>query len=234
MASNATRIARHRRAVGLGISVSVAAHVGALAIVTVPGPSGEGSESTAPRVYEDEFEAVEVVRLAEATPPAPVTPTATAPSMAAASTSTPRASAAAAPKSLDDRLAELSMAMPAARTPDAGRPVVTFRDLEPVTTEAAMMAAAAYGAALAEAEDEGGLWSDILGGISIALTGGGGHCPTPGAGPMILRERVTASPGPPASALGPLQLQALDLAVQRPRRDAEELRRTPLMPPGAL
>ncbi len=188
MGTNAKRVAAHRRALWMGLGISAAAHVAALTVIAVPGvgPTEDGGRD-AKTVYEDTFEAVELVELAETTPsiPASIRPSET--DAASGAQPTPSVDAPSRP-SLTDRLADLAPASVSAPVPDTGRPVVTFRDLEPVSQTAAMMAAYAYGGGLQDAEeDEGGGWSAFLGGISAALSGGG-HCPTPGgAGPMILR-----------------------------------------------
>jgi hypothetical protein len=187
MATNATRIAQHRRALWAGIGISVTAHVGALTVFVVPGfgPTEDGGRD-AVTVYEDTFDAVEVIELAENTPavPASIRPSET--DAASGAQPTPSVEATSRP-SLADRLADLAPASVSVVAPDMGRPVVTFRDLEPVAQTEAMMAAFAYGGGLQDGEEEeGGGWSSFLGGISAALSGGG-HCPTPGAGPMILR-----------------------------------------------
>jgi hypothetical protein len=187
MTTKATRIAQHRRALWAGLGISAGVHVAALTVMVVPGfgPTEDGGRD-AKTLFQPEFEAVEVIELAENTPavPASIRPSET--DAASGATPTPSVEAPSRP-SLEERLADLAPASVSASAPDMGRPVVTFRDLEPVAQDAMLMAALAYGGGLQDGEEEeGGGWSAFLGGISAALSGGG-HCPTPGAGPMILR-----------------------------------------------
>lgn len=187
MSAKARRIAQHRRALWTGITVSAAAHVAVLVVVTVPGfgPT-EDDGRDARTVYEDTFDAVEVIELAQPVPAAPSSIRPSESDAASGAQPTPSIEATSRP-SITDRLAELAPASVRVTAPDMGRPLTTFRDLEPVSQNAVMMAALAYGGGLQDGEeDEGGGWSAFLGGISAALSGGG-HCPTPGGGPLILR-----------------------------------------------
>lgn len=187
MATKASRIAQHRRALWTGLGISATAHVAALTVIVVPGfgPTEDGGRD-AKTVYEDTFEAVEVIELAENTPSVPASIRPTEAESASGAQPTPSVEAVSRP-SLEQRLADLAPASVSAVAPDMGRPVRTFRDLEPVAQDAMLMAALAYGGGLQDGEEEeGGGWSAFLGGISAALSGGG-HCPTPGGGPMILR-----------------------------------------------
>jgi hypothetical protein len=185
--TTAMRVARHRRGLWAGLAISASVHVAVLTGVYVPGvgPTEDDGRDAATRV--DDFDALELVTLRE---PAPVDLTSVRPSDAtnsAGSASAPTPEAPGRP-SLSEMLAHLSPASVAATTPETGRPVVTFRDLEPVAQTDAMLAVLALGGGLQNGEeDEGGGWSALLGGIAAALSGGG-QCPTPGGvGPMILR-----------------------------------------------
>lgn len=187
--THATNTVRHRKALSLGLSISVAAHVTALVVVTVPG-AGPG-DTDAPRAERpvESFDAVEVIELAEVTPPmnpadAP-RPTA---STAGASSEQPRAGGDAS--RLDALLAGLEPARVALNTASESRPVVTFADLDLISEDDDLMEAL-YGdllAGVAEAESSGGGLGGLLSSIGSALSGGG-HCPTPvtGSGPLILR-----------------------------------------------
>lgn len=186
MGSNAKRVAQHRRALWAGLGISASAHVAALTVIVVPGfgPTEDGGRD-ARTVYEDTFEAMEVVELAEVTPAIPASIRPSESDAASGAQPNPSVEATSRP-SLSELLADLAPASVSAAAPDMGRPVVTFKNLEPVSQTDAMMAALAYGGGLQDGEEEeGGGWSSFLGGISAALSGGG-HCPTPG-GPMILR-----------------------------------------------
>ncbi len=83
--------------------------------------------------------------------------------------------------------ADIAPARMSADLPETGGPVVTFRGLEPLAQPNARMAALAYGGASGdgEEEEEGG-WKGLLGSIGAAISGGG-HCPSPSSGPLILR-----------------------------------------------
>lgn len=187
MTTKAMRLARQRRALWAGFAISAAVHVAALTVVYVPGVGPTEDDGRDARTWVDEFEAVELVALLEPTPADPTSIRPTETNSASGSAPTPSVRATGRP-SLSDMLAELSPASVAATVPETGRPVVTFRDLEPVAQTDAMLAAFAYGGGLKDGEeDEGGGWSAFLGGIAAALSGGG-QCPTPGGvGPMILR-----------------------------------------------
>ena len=187
--TNATNRAQHRKALSAGLSISVAAHVTALVVVTVPG-AGPG-DSDAPRAERptESYDAVEVVQLAETTPP--MTP-ADAPrptaSTAGARAETPMAGGD--PSSLEALLAGIEPATVALNVPTEGRPVVTFKDLDLISDDEDLMTAL-YGDLLAgaiQAESSGGGLGGLLSSIGSALSGGG-HCPTPvtGSGPLILR-----------------------------------------------
>lgn len=179
----ARRNAVHRRAFWSGIGVSVSAHVLALAILTVPGADPGAGEDEADRIAQDDFEAIELIELADPTPP---TETTSAMSTAVA-TGVVAPADAPSTASLAERLSDLRPATMVASIPQTSRPVVTFSDLRPVSQTAAMMAMFAYGDEFAEEEDGGGI-SGLLSSIGAALSGGG-HCPTSGtaSGPLILR-----------------------------------------------
>lgn len=186
MTTKASRIAQHRRALWVGLSMSAGVHVAALTVIAVPGtgPTEDGGRD-AKTVFEDTFEAVEVIELAENTPAVPASIRPTDADNASGAQPTPSVETTSRP-SLEQRLADLAPASVSAVSQDMGRPLVTFRDLEPVAQDAMLMAAMMYGGGLQDGEEEeGGGWSAFLGGISAALSGGG-HCPTPG-GAMILR-----------------------------------------------
>ena len=186
MSSGATKTMRHRRALTLGLSISFAAHIAALVMVTLPGAGPGDSDAPRAEVTSNEFEAIEVVQLATTTPSARVQASRPTASSQGAVASTPAPSAVTS--SLDALLADLEPAQMSVDLPTQGRPVVTFRDLEPVGQTGALMASLAYGAMLGEGEEEGGGLGGLLSSIGAALSGGG-HCPTPtaGAGPLILR-----------------------------------------------
>ena len=189
MVSNQVRTTRHRRALSVGIGLSVAAHLVAIAVIAVPGSPLPDADDPTPRFVDETFEALEVVQLAEETPALTVS---TATAVTAPASTTSGASGAAAPEasvpSLEQMLADLTPAQPSVPVPDNGQPIVTFRDLQPVSQSAAMMAQFAYGGGFdSEREEGGGGWSDFLGGIGAALSGGG-HCPTPSAGPLIFMK----------------------------------------------
>ena len=187
MVSNEVRTIRHRRALSVGIGLSVAVHAGALAVITVPGASIADVDDPTPQFVDESFEALEVVQLAEETPSLTMAvASATAAPSSTTSGASGTASSEASTPSLEQMLADLTPAQPSVPVPDNGRPIVTFRDLEPVSQTAALMAQFAYGGGFDSEREEGGGWSDFLGGISAALSGGG-HCPTPSAGPLILR-----------------------------------------------
>ncbi len=186
MHSKATKAALHRRALYTGLGLSATAHLAVLTVVTVPGlgPTDDGGRD-ARTVYVDDFEAIEVVAVAEQAPavPASIRPSET--DAASGAQPTPSVEATSRP-SLEERLADLAPASVSVAAPETGRPVVTFRDLEPVSETQVLMALAAFGGGLQDGEEEeGGGWSAFLGGIAAAISGGG-HCPTPG-GPLILR-----------------------------------------------
>lgn len=187
MTDKAIRIARQRRALWTGMAISASVHVAALTVVYVPGVGPTEDDGRDAQTWVNEFEAVELVAIAD---PTPADPTSIRPTDAnSASGSAPRPSVEATSRpSLSEMLTDLSPASVAAMVPETGRPVVTFRDLEPVAQTEAMFAAFAYGGGLQDGEeDEGGGWSAFFGGIAAALSGGG-QCPTPGGvGPMILR-----------------------------------------------
>lgn len=183
----AQRNAVHRRAFWGGIAVSVSAHVLALAILTVPGADPGAGEDEADRIAQNDFEAIELIELADPTPP---TETTSAMSTAVATGAVAPADAPAdAPStaSLAERLSDLRPATMVASIPQTSRPVVTFRNLRPVSQTAAMMAMFEYGDEFAEEENGGGI-GGLLSSIGAALSGGG-HCPTSGtaSGPLILR-----------------------------------------------
>jgi hypothetical protein len=186
MGSNARNAAQHRRALSAGLGISAAVHVAVLTVVAVPGfgPTEDGGRD-ARTVYVDEFDAIEVVEVAEATPSVPASIRPTEADAASGAQPNPSVETTSRP-SLAERLADLAPASVSSAAPEMGRPVVTFKDLEPVSETRALMALYAYGGGLQDGEEEeGGGWSSFLGGIAAAISGGG-HCPTPG-GPLILR-----------------------------------------------
>jgi hypothetical protein len=181
----AKKNATHRRALTAGIAVSAAAHIVALAVLTVPGTDPGAGDGEADRVFQAEFEAIEIVEIADAKP---VT------TEASSALSTADASGAIAPEaapssaSLADLLSTLQPAQMVASAPRTSRPVVTFAGLEPVSETVALAALFQYGEGFDEDENEGGGIGAFLGSIGAALSGGG-HCPTSGTanGPLILR-----------------------------------------------
>jgi len=181
----AKKNATHRRALTAGVAISVAGHVVALAVLTVPGTDPGAGDGEADRVFQAEFEAIEVVQFAAAPP---------AQTESESAVSTADASGAIAPEaspsapSLADLLSDLQPAQMVASSPQTSRPVVTFAGLEPVSQTAAMMALFEYGEGFEEDEEGGGGIGAFLGSIGAALSGGG-HCPTAGTanGPLILR-----------------------------------------------
>lgn len=190
MVSNKVRTAKHRKALWYSIGVSAAVHVTALAVITMPGPVGDDAVDQAQRFVDESFEAIEVIKLVEETPALKVTvasPTVSPSSSTSGASGTPTTVAIVATAvAIEQMLADLAPSQPSMPVPDNGRPIVTSRDLTPVSQTDALMAAFGYGGGFeSEEEESGGGWSSFLGGISAALSGGG-HCPTPG-GPMILR-----------------------------------------------
>ena len=183
------RVARERKALTAGLSISVAAHITTLVVVTVPGVGPGAPEAPRSERPLESFDAVEVVQLAETTPP--MTP-AEAPrptaSTAGATAETPTAGGDAA--SLEALFAGIEPATVALNRPSEGRPVVTFKDLDLISEDEELMNAL-YGDLLAGAvqvESSGGGLGGLLSSIGSALSGGG-HCPTPltGSGSQILR-----------------------------------------------
>lgn len=187
MTTKAMRLARQRRALWAGMAISASVHVAVLTVVYVPGVGPTEDDGRDARTWIDEFEAVELVAISDLAPSDPTSVRPTDANSSSGAAPTPSVEATSRP-SLSEMLADLSPASVAATVPETGRPVVTFRDLEPVAQTEAMFAAFAYGGGLRDGEeDEGGGWSAFLGGIAAALSGGG-QCPTPGGvGPMILR-----------------------------------------------
>lgn len=185
MATSAANSAMHRKALTLGVGISVVAHVTALAVLNLPAHDFGSGSGEADRIT-PEFEAIEVIELADA--PAPVV--AVTPPVEDV-LSTADASGERAPQAepststLTDRLAELGAPSVTAAAVVESRPLITFSDLEPVADTEAMFAAFASAQGLLGEEEKGGL-SGLLGKLGAALSGGG-HCPTPSAGPLILR-----------------------------------------------
>lgn len=173
----------HRRAFWGGIGVSVSAHVLALSILTMPGADPGAGEDEADRIAQNDFEAIELIELVD---PTPTTETTSAMSTAVATGAVAPADAPSE-ASLAEMLSDLRPATMVVSTPQTSRPVVTFRDLRPVSQTAAMMAMFKYGGEFAEEKDGGGI-GGLLSSIGAALSGGG-HCPTSGtaSGPLILR-----------------------------------------------
>ena len=187
--TNVTNKARHRKALSLGLGISVAAHVTALVVVSVPGSGPDDSDAPRTEQPTKSFDAVQVVQLAELTPP--MTP-ADAPrptaSTAGARSETPTAGGDAA--SLEVLLAGLAPATVALNPSREGGPVVTFTDLDLISEDEDLMSAL-YGdllAGVSPVDPSGGGLGGLLSSIGSALSGGG-HCPTPVAGsdPLILR-----------------------------------------------
>ncbi len=190
MSATAHRKAFHRRALWGGTAISVAAHAVALVAIVVPGHTpGAGTDKEMEEVFQDDFDALELVALTEPTPPT-TTPVVTVPDAFSTADATGEVAREATPEtpSLEARLASLQPAQMSVDLPDRSRPVITFSDLEPVGDPAAMAAAYAYAELLAEQEGEEGGLSGFLSKIGAALSGGG-HCPTPATadGPLILR-----------------------------------------------
>lgn len=187
--TSATNKARHRKALSLGLGISVAAHVTALVVVSLPG-SGLG-DSDAPRSAQptESFDAVEVVQLAELTPPmSPADAPRPTASTAGARSETPTAGGDAS--LLEALLAGLAPATVALNRPREGGPVVTFTDLDLISEDKDLMTAL-YGDLLlgtTQVDPSGGGLGGLLSSIGSALSGGG-HCPTPVAGldPLMLR-----------------------------------------------
>ena len=163
--------------------------VTALVVVTVPG-AGPG-DIDAPRAERpvENYDAVEVIQLAETTPPmSPAEAPRPTASTAGARAEQPAAGGEAS--SLDALLAGIEPARMALNLPSESRPVVTFTDLDLISEDEDLMEAL-YGDLLAgaqEVESGGGGLGGLLSSIGSALSGGG-HCPTPvtGSGPLILR-----------------------------------------------
>jgi hypothetical protein len=183
----AKKDATHRRALTAGIAVSAAAHVVALAVLTVPGTDPGAGDGEADRIFQSEFEALEIVEIAEAQ---------SVTTESSSEMSTADASGAVAPEaapssaSLADLLSTLQPAQMVASAPQTSRPVVTFAGLEPVSETVALAALFQYGEGFDEEEEnEGGGIGGFLNSIGAALSGGG-HCPTSGTanGPLILRQ----------------------------------------------
>jgi hypothetical protein len=187
--TNAKSVARDRKALFAGLSISVAAHITALVVVTVPGVGpGDVDAPRSERPLEN-FDAVQVVQLAEPTPPmtAAEAPRPTA-STAGATAEIPTAGGDAA--ALEALFAGIEPATAALNRPREGRPVVTFKDLDLISDDEDLMNAL-YGDLLAGAiqvESSGGGLGGLLSSIGSALSGGG-HCPTPltGSGSQFLR-----------------------------------------------
>jgi hypothetical protein len=184
MTTTAMKVRRHRRGLWAGIVFSACVHVVALTSVYVPGvgPTEDDGRDAETRI--SEFDAIELVALPQPAPspirPAdPPSPSPAPPAPTRQENSQP---------SLSEMLADVSPASIAPAPPGTSRPVVTFRDLEPVAQIDPRVAALAYAGSLAAGEDdETSGWSALLSGIASALSGGG-QCPTPvRAGPMILR-----------------------------------------------
>ncbi len=181
MHSKAVRIAQHRRAVWAGLTISASAHVVALTVVAIPGTGPtEDDGRDAKTVYEDTFEGIEVVALAEVVPVDPTSIRPTETDAASGAQPTPSVEATSRP-SLTERLADLAPASVSVSAPQTGRPIATFRDLEAVSQEAFLAGLVRGGGIQDGDEEEGGGWSAFLGGLSAALSGGG-HCPVPAGG----------------------------------------------------
>jgi len=177
MGTNAARSAKHRKAIILGISVSAAAHVAALGVITLPGGDATGGQHTT-TITDHTFEAISLIEIEEAAPSVASVPR---------TTRLTTESAAAGQSSLAELMASFSAARPSTNVPSASRPIVTFAGLEPVSQDAAVMAALAGFSDGSDDEEEqnGGAWNGFLTGLGNALSGGG-HCPTPVGAPFVL------------------------------------------------
>lgn len=185
---NATATTRYRRSLWAGLTISAVAHVAVLVVVTVPG-AGPG-ETDAPRAERpvEAYDALEVVQLAEPTPP--MTPSlAPRPTASTSGATAAEPSAASGKPDLNALLAGIAPARATMSVATESRPVVTFSDLDLISDDTQLMMAL-YGDLLEDAEEEsgGGGLGGLLSSIGSALSGGG-HCPTPttGSGPLILR-----------------------------------------------
>ena len=180
---NVTNSVRHRRAFVTGLTVSVVAHVSVLVMVSLPEVTPEEPDKPKAERYIEDFEAIEVIRLVEETPPMRVV-TAPQPEASTMATTLDDPTVGAAAASLENLLAEIEPATLAINRLAESSPVVTHKDLDLISENEELMSAL-YGDLLAGSINtatlgSGGLGS-ILSGIGSALSGRG-HCPVPATG----------------------------------------------------
>ena len=180
---NVTNSVRHRRAFATGLTVSVVAHVTVLVMVSLPEVTPEEPGTPKAERYIEDFEAIEVIKLVEETPPMRVvTAPQPAASTMAATLDDPTVGAGAA--SLENLLAEIEPATLAINRLAESSPVVAHKDLDLISENEELMAAL-YGDLLAGSIDTATLGGGGLGGILSSIgsaLSGGGHCPVPATG----------------------------------------------------
>jgi hypothetical protein len=180
---NVTNSVRHRRAIAAGLTVSVVAHVTVLVMVSLPEVAPKEPDTPQAERYIEDFEAIEIIKLVEETPPTRVA-TASQPAASNMDAILDDPTFGVEPVSLENLLEGIEPATLAINRLAESSPVVTHKDLELISENNELMSAL-YGDLIAGSIDTatpgGGGLGGILSSIGSALSGGG-HCPVPAMG----------------------------------------------------